>query len=74
MTRIESVFPLLLPFDDSSAEAIENVQSCYGIERIRIAPALDRITVDYDATRFTLADLERLLVRCGVPIALAHAE
>jgi hypothetical protein len=59
---------LLRALQDQDAEAVANAQSVYGIERVRLAPALDHITVDYDASRLTAKDVEALLIRLGVPL------
>ena len=34
----------------------------------QVAPSLDKITVDYDASRLMKTDVEAVLVRHGVPI------
>lgn len=52
--------------------AIRDAQAIYGIERIQLAPALDALTVEYDATRLTPADLEAVLRRKGLPIELVN--
>ena len=40
----------------------------YGIHRVRLAPSMDKITVDYDASRLSEKDVEAALHRFGVPI------
>ncbi len=72
MTKIQHDYALLRILDDDDAEAIENVHSYYGIQKITIGASLDRITVDYDATRLSPADLDTVLVNFGVPIVTAH--
>ena len=73
MTKVQLDFSLLRPLNDDDAEAVSNLHSCYGIQRIRIAPSLDHITVDYDAARLTPGDVSNAIVRYGVPIVTSHA-
>jgi hypothetical protein len=35
---------------------------------VQVAPTLDKITVDYDASRLMKADVEAVLMRHGIPI------
>lgn len=70
MTYMQKDFDLLRKLDEADSEAIEELHSYYGIQKVRIAPALDRITVNYDATRLSPADINAVLVRFGVPISL----
>ena len=41
----------------------------YGIHRVRVAPSMDSVTVDYDATRLRPAEVESALAAAGIPIA-----
>lgn len=53
---------------DEDANAVDRVHSCYGIKKITIAPALDKILVDFDASRLMESEVEAVLLRYGVPI------
>lgn len=68
MTKVELHFSLLRPLTDPDAEAIARARSYYGLMRISVAPALDALDIDYDATRLSEEDVEAALVRFGVPI------
>ena len=68
MTKIQLHYELEHPLLDAGAEAVANVHGYYGIMRVSIAPALDRITVDFDASRLSEKDVEAALIRYGVPI------
>jgi hypothetical protein len=70
MTKVQLSYALLHKLTDADAEAISNVYGHYGFNRIQIAPSLDQITVDYDATRMSPKDVQAVLVRYGVPLAL----
>ncbi len=74
MTKVQLEYDLLRKIDDDDAEAIGNVHSYYGIEKVRIAVSLNHITVDYDAARLSRADVDNVLVRYGVPIVAIHQE
>ncbi|HEY3743413.1 MAG TPA: hypothetical protein VGL53_26385 [Bryobacteraceae bacterium] len=72
MTKIQLDYDLLRKLNDDDAEGIANVHAYYGIQKVRIAPGLDRISVDYDATRMSPSDLDNVLVRYGVPVVTMH--
>lgn len=69
MTKVELHYSLLRPLTDPDAVAISKAHSYYGLLRIQVAPALDAIDLDYDASRLSEKDVEAALVRFGVPIA-----
>jgi copper chaperone CopZ len=48
---------------------IAAIHSVYGMVRVQLAPSLDKITVDYDASRLMKKDVEAALGRYGIPIA-----
>ena len=48
--------------------AIGDVHSWYGIERVQLAPSLDRLLVEFDASRLSEKDVEAVLQRFGLPI------
>ena len=68
MTKVQLEFNLLRPPTDADAKAISDVHGWYGFQHVKLAPTLDKITVDYDASRLTEKDVEAVLVRYGVPI------
>jgi hypothetical protein len=43
----------------------------FGIALVQLAPSLDKITVDYDASRMMKKDVEATLARYGVPVKSA---
>ncbi len=45
------------------------MHSTYGMARVQVSPALDKITVDYDASRLMKTDVEAVLHRHGLPVA-----
>ncbi len=68
VTRVELRYELTNQLTDEQAEGVARAHSHYGIHRIRVAPSLDEISVDYDASRLSEQDVERALVANGVPI------
>jgi copper chaperone CopZ len=69
MTKVTLHYDLIRPLTDADLESIANVHSTYGIARVQVAPALDKITVDYDASRLMKTDVEAVLARYGLPVA-----
>jgi hypothetical protein len=55
--------------DEEDYTRIAAIQSVYGMVRVQLAPSLDKITVDYDASRLMKKDVEAELARHGVPVA-----
>jgi hypothetical protein len=64
-------FALEKPLDEAMLTAIRDAQAIYGIDRISLAKSMDKLTVEYDATRFRPADVESTLRRCGLPVVAA---
>ena len=48
---------------------IADAYSIYGIQKIRLAPSQDGLTVEYDATRLRPAEVHAALTRVGIPVA-----
>lgn len=68
MTKVTLHYDLLRPLTNEDLPNIANVHSHYGIVRVQVAPSLDKITVDYDASRLMKSDVESVLARHGLPI------
>ena len=68
MTKILKHFRLLRPLDEPLLERVSDVHSIYGILHVQVAPSLDRLTVEYDATRLRPAEVEMALARTGIPV------
>jgi hypothetical protein len=69
MTKVQIHFRLQRPLDNTMLSRIEQVHTLYGIQRVRVAPSMDSLTVDYDATRLRPAEVESALAAAGIPIA-----
>lgn len=68
MTKVTLHYGLMRPLTDADLDNIANVHSTYGIARVQVAPTLDKLTVDYDASRLMKTDVESALMRHGLPI------
>ena len=68
MTKVQLAYDLVRPLTDEDAEAISDVHSCYGMTRVMPSPALDKLNVEFDASRLTEKEVESVLHRFGLPI------
>jgi allophanate hydrolase subunit 1 len=68
MTKIQLQYHLTRPLDEKLLEAISRANSVYGIERITLAPAMDKLLVEYDATRMNPNEVQAVLLRSGIPV------
>jgi allophanate hydrolase subunit 1 len=68
MTKVQLEYELHRPLTDADEKAIRDVHSQYGMQRVQLAPSLDKLCVEYDASRLTEQDVEATLARLGLPI------
>lgn len=73
MTKVTLHYDLTRPLVDEDFENIAAVHATYGMARVQVAPSLDKITVDYDASRLLKNDVEAVLARHGIPIQVTAA-
>ena len=71
MTKVQIQFQLQRPLDDILLARISDAHALYGINRIKLNPAMDGMMVDYDATRLKPADVESALLAIGLPVVRA---
>jgi len=69
MTKVQIDFQLQHALDDELMTRIAEAYSIYGIQKIRLAPSQDSLTVEYDATRLRPAEVHAALTRAGIPAA-----
>jgi hypothetical protein len=69
MTKIQLPFALSSPLDEELMNRLAHVSSTYGILRIQVEPDGEKLTVEYDATRFSPKDVEAVLAHAGIPLA-----
>jgi hypothetical protein len=68
MTKVQIRFRLQRALDEASMARIADAHTIYGIQRVKLAPSLDGITVEYDASRLGPADVESALTGAGIPV------
>jgi len=68
MTKVTLHYHLTRPLTDDDLTAISDVHSTYGLARVQLASTLDKLVVDYDASRLLKLDVEAALLRHGIPI------
>jgi hypothetical protein len=70
MTKVQIRFRLPKPLDDVQLQRLGDANSLYGIQHIRLNPAMDGLTVEYDATRLLPAEVESALAGAGIAVEL----
>jgi hypothetical protein len=72
MTKIQLQYDLVRPLTDSDSKGISDVHGYYGFLRVQPAASadkgLDKVNVEYDASRLSEKDVESVLLQYGVPI------
>jgi hypothetical protein len=70
MTKVTLHYDLSRKLTDDDYANVAAMHSTYGMVRVQVAPSLDKITVDYDASRLMKQDVEAVIARHGVPLAI----
>jgi len=73
MTKVTLNYDLTRPLVDEDFANIAQVHATYGMARVQVASSLEKITVDYDASRLMKKDVEAVLANHGIPIRIAAA-
>jgi len=68
MTKVQIRFRLPRPLDDTLLAHIAEMRAVYGIQSVKVAPSLDSLMVEYDATRLRPAEVESMLAGAGIPV------
>ena len=71
MTKVQLSFGLTRSLDEQLMGRIANAHSIYGLHLVRVAPSLDQLHVEYDASRLTREQVEAALRSAGIPIGAA---
>jgi hypothetical protein len=69
MTKVTLHYNLSRTLNDEDCTQIAALHSVFGIARVQPNAALDKLTVDYDASRMMKTDVDATLARFGVPVA-----
>lgn len=68
MTKVQATYELTRPLDDAALDGVSKATSIYGIYYVKLSPSLDRVTVEYDATRLKPEHVPAALHRIGIPV------
>ncbi len=68
MTKVTLHYDLARPLTEPELGSVADLTSVFGMERVQVAPGLDKIIVDYDASRMMKTDVDSVLHRHGLPI------
>jgi hypothetical protein len=71
MTKVQIRFKLQRPLDDVLLARVSDAHAFYGIQRVTLAPEMDGLTVEYDASRLKPAEVESALLGGGIPVVRA---
>jgi hypothetical protein len=73
MTKVQIRFRIERPLDDGMLQSIAAAHAVYGIHRVKLDPSMDILTVEYDATRLSPAEVEAALAGAGIAVAPVNA-
>ena len=68
MTKVTLHYDLSRALTEPELGSVADLPSTYGIARVQVAPGLDKLIVDYDASRMMKTDVEAVLHRHVLPI------
>lgn len=68
MTKVQLRYELLRPLDDTLLQRISDAHAIYGFQRIQVEPSLDKIVVEYDASRLSRSGVESKLHGAGIAV------
>ena len=68
MTKVQIHFRLEKPLDDLLLQRLSDTTSLYGIQKVKLAPQMDRLMVEYDATRLRPKEVEAALAGQGIAV------
>ena len=68
MTKIELQYDLVRPLTDDDSRNLSDMHGVYGFFRVQPLGSMDRLRVEYDASRLSEKDVEAALVRHSLPI------
>ena len=68
MTKVQLEYDLSRPLDEALMSRVAAAHSLFGMLRVQVAGSLDRLLVDYDASRLNVDQVEAALHGAGLPI------
>ncbi len=73
MTKVQIRLHLQKPLDDEAMIRLAGANSIYGIDHVKVEPSLTDLTVEYDASRLKVTEVENALAGLGISASLALA-
>jgi hypothetical protein len=70
MTKVQVKYLLERPIEDKQLPVIDSLHSVYGLQMVRVIDGLDKLLVQYDASRLERSDVADILRRAGLPVVL----
>ena len=70
MTKVQLQYDLTHPVDEYLMGQIARAHGIYGLLRVSLAPSLDKIMVEYDASRLSPLEVETRLHQLGIPVVV----
>ena len=74
MSKVTLHYKLLAPINDAISKAIARSGGVFGLERVILNRSMDGLLVDYDASRLTVAQVEVVLAKLGLPVVRVVVE
>ncbi|MFZ0589813.1 MAG: hypothetical protein WAM39_04985 [Bryobacteraceae bacterium] len=71
MTKVQASYKLSRTLEDKDFETLSRLTSVYGIFFAKIVPSLDKLLIEYDASRLSPGQLQAVLEQRGLPIKVA---
>lgn len=71
MTKVQLHFRIVKPLDDAMMQHLSDASALYGIQHVKMDPSMQKMTVEYDATRLRPAEVEAALAGAGIAVVLA---
>ena len=68
MTKLQRTYRLTKPLTDELLKRISDAHGIYGFQKIQVVAPGDKLLVEWDATRFSVAKMESALEGVGLPI------
>jgi len=74
MTKVQIRFKLQKPLNDVLLARISDAHAFYGIYKVTVAPSMDGLMVEYDASRLKPAEVESALAGAGISVIPVTAD
>ncbi len=71
MTKVQLHFRIVKPLDDAMMQHLSDASALYGIQQVKMDPSMQKMTVEYDATRLRPAEVEAALAGAGIAVVVA---